>query len=323
MSLEEIVKFDVAMALHHQAEAYLEWMTKERVPAIPTLSPNDARIWDAKVTALMTKRTQPIDRVEDMRVQGGDADVPIRIYAPKTQRPANLLLYFHGGGWVLGNLDQVDHPCRLLANETGRIVVSVDYRLAPENKFPIPLEDCYTVTKWVTENADKLGGTKESLAVCGDSAGGNLAAAVCLVAKDRGGPAIQNQILIYPIADLLDSSYRDFPNDLSPGLTRDDMVWFITHYVSKEGDMKNEYAAPILRDNLTGLPSALVITAEYDILTKQCNAYADRLRKAGVQVHSVGYPGLIHGFFTLPDVFDAAEDSMRRIAEELASSTKH
>jgi acetyl esterase len=307
------------MGLHPQAEAYIEWMTKEHIPAIPTLSPTDARLWDAKVTALMTKTTEPIDRVEEMRIPRGDTDVPVRMYAQKMQHPADILLYFHGGGWVLGNLEQVDYPCRLLAKETERIVVSVGYRLAPENKFPAPLEDCYGVTKWVAENAHKLGANDENLAVCGDSAGGNLAAGVCLVAEDRGGPSIQNQILIYPVTDLLDSSYQDFPNDQSPGLTRDDMVWFIKHYVSKEGDLKDEYAAPILRADLRGQPPALLITAEYDILTKQCNAYANRLKRAQVQVHSVNYPGLIHGFFTLPDVFDAAKDAMKQIAEELKS----
>ena len=218
---------------------------------------------------------------------------------------------------MLGDLDQVDYPCRLLANKTGRIVVSVDYRLAPEYKFPAAPEDCYAVTEWVSENTHMLGGNAERLAVCGDSAGGNLAAAVSLMAKDRGASFITDQILIYPITDLSDQNYRDFPDNLSPALTKRDMVWFIKHYIARNEDLKNQYASPILRDPCTGLPTTLIITAEYDILSKQCNAYADKLKKAGVQVDSVHYTGLVHGFLTLPDVFDAAHDAVKRIAEKL------
>ena len=306
------------VTLHPQASAYIEWTIKEHVPPLPTLSPTQARIWDTKVTTLLTKGFEPVDKVKDMRVPSFGADIPIRIYTPRTRRSGGFLLYFHGGGWVLGNVDGVDYPCRLLANKTQRTVVSVDYRVAPEYKFPVPLEDCYAVTKWVAENAERLGGSRKHLAVCGDSAGGNLAAAVSLIAKDRGGPSIACQILIYPVVDLLDDSYRDFPDKMSPALTKDDMIWFINHYKSGDDDLKNEYASTLRRADLTGLPPALIITAEYDILTKQCNAYADKLGKAGVQVHSAHYPGLIHGFFTLPDMFDAAGDSMKRIAEELA-----
>jgi acetyl esterase len=293
-------------------------MVKEHVPPLSTLSPTEGRSWDAKVTALLTKGFEPVDKIEDMRVPSPGASIPIRIYTPKNRASSGLLLYFHGGGWVLGSVDQVDYPCRLLANKTQRTVVSVDYRLAPEHKFPVPLEDCYAVTKWVAENANRLGGSTEHLAVCGASAGGNLAAAVSLMAKDRDGPSIASQILIYPVIDLLDDSYRDLPDQMSPALTKDDMTWFINHYKSGDDDLKNEYASTLRRADLTGLPPALIITAEYDILTKQCNAYADKLRKAGVQVHSAHYPGLIHGFFTLPDMFDAAGDSMKRIAEEIS-----
>ena len=304
-------------ALHPQASAYIDWMVEEHVPPLSTLSPAEARSWDTKVTALLTKGFEPVDKVEDMRLPSPREEIPIRIYTPKNRASSAFLVYFHGGGWVLGNVDQVDYPCRLLANKTKRTVVSVDYRLAPEHKFPAAVEDCYTVTKWVAENADRLGGSREQLAVCGDSAGGNLAAAVCLMAKDRSGPLISSQILIYPVVDLLDDDYRDFPDKMSPALTKDDMTWFINHYKSEDDDLKNEYASTLRRADLTGLPPALLITAEYDLLTKQCNAYADKLRKAGVQVHSAYYPGLIHGFFTLPDMFNAAGDSMKQIAEEL------
>jgi acetyl esterase len=317
MSLRRTYENELVMTLHPQAVAFIERVTEEGLPPLSTLPPTEARIWDEKITALLTKGSESIDRVEDRRVLGLAGDIPIRIYSPITRATPGFLLYFHGGGWVLGNVNQVDYPCRLLANKTGRIVVSVDYHLAPEHKFPVAPEDCYAVTKWVAENAKDLGGNNERLAVCGDSAGGNLAAAVSLMARDRAGPIIEAQILIYPVVDLLDSNYQDFPYDLSPALTKDDMLWFIGHYISKQDDLNNKYASPLLSDDLEGLPRTVLITVEYDILTKQCIAYATNLTKAGVQVHSTHYPGLIHGFFTLPDMFDAAVSSMEQIAEDL------
>ena len=217
---------------------------------------------------------------------------------------------------MLGSLDLVDLPCRLLANKTGRAVVSVDYRLAPEHRFPAPVEDCYVATKWVAENRGKFSDGKR-IAVCGDSAGGNLAAAVSLKARDSGEPLIEDQVLIYPITDLSDDNYNTFRDELSPGLMKNDMQWFIRHYISKQEDMRNEYASPISAANLAGLPQAFMITAEYDILTKQCNSYSERLRQAGVRVKTKNYDGVPHGFFTLPDAFDAAHDAVEQIAKSL------
>lgn len=306
------------MALNPQSEAYLQWMAKEHVPPLSTLSPQEARVWDAKVVALLTKQTQWSGRIENWHVPTPAGEIPVRTYTPITHS-SHLLLYFHGGGWVLGNLDQVEYPCRLLATRTERIVVSVDYRLAPENKFPSPVEDCFSVSKWIAENAGKIGANKEKMAVCGDSAGGNLAAVVCLMAKARHGPSIANQILIYPITDLSDKNYQDYPDEMSPALTKSDMNWFIKHYISRKEDMQNQYASPILGNELTDLPPTLFITAGYDILTKQCNAYANLLKSAAVRVNFAHYPGLVHGFFTLPGFFDDAHDAVDRIAEQLSS----
>ncbi len=282
------------------------------------LSPEQARIWDAKVTKLLTKKSRWVGGIEDMQVPGPEGQIPVRLYKASSTA-SELLIYFHGGGWVLGNLDAVEYPCRLLATGTGRIVVSVDYRLAPEHKFPAGPEDCYAVTKWVAENASKLGAKSGRLVVCGDSAGGNLAAVVSLMAQDRQTPHITNQVLIYPVTDLANENYESYPDELSPALTRSDMTWFIDHYLSRKEDSQNQYASPVLRARFANLPHALIITAEYDILTRQCNAYADKLRNAGVKVNIAHYPGLVHGFFTLPDAFDAAHDAISRIARELSS----
>lgn len=307
------------MGLHPQSEAYLRWMVNEKIPQLSTLSPTEARIWDAKVAALLNKDAHWDGRVENLRIPIRVGDRAARIYVPNPHA-SELLLYFHGGGWVLGNLDQTEHTCRLLGTQTGRIVVSVDYGLAPENKFPSGLEDCYGASKWIAENADKIGGTRERMAVGGDSAGGNLAAAVSLLAKDRGGPAIANQILIYPVTDISDHIFVDYPDELSPALTKADMTWFISHYIQGKEDLRNQYASPLIGADLSGLPPALLITAEYDILTKQCNEYAKRLEDAGVRVNLAHYAGMVHGFFTLPDVFDDSHNAMNRIAQELSHS---
>jgi len=269
---------------------------------------------------MLSKKTEEVNKVQDIKIETVDGQIPIRIYTPTTRDRRNVLLYFHGGGMVLGSLSAVDYPCRLLANRTGSIVISVGYRLAPEYKYPRQIEDCYAATEWASENAERLGADKERLVVCGDSAGGNLATVVSLMAKDRGHPSISNQILIYPIVDLSDRNYQNYPDDLSPGLTRADMNWFIKHYISSQEDLENQYASPIRRTDLSGLPHVLMITAEYDILTTQCNAYADELRRSNVRVNSAHYTGLIHGFFTLPDSFDAAHDAVKRIADELSGN---
>ena len=276
-------------------------------------------MWDGKVTALLTKKTDWNGREENIRIPTRTGEVGARVYIPNP-RASEILLYFHGGGWVLGNLDQAEYPCRLLATQTGRILISVDYRLAPENKFPSGLEDCYDASKWAGTHADKIGASAENMAVCGDSAGGNLAATVSLLAKDRGEPRIDRQILIYPVTDLTDPSYANFPDELSPALTRADMTWFITHYVRGKEDLRNPYASPLRRSDLRDLPPALLVTAEYDILKQQCDAYAKRLNDAGVRVSVASYAGLVHGFFTLPDVFDDAHDAANRIGQELAPS---
>jgi len=303
------------VGLNSQSEAFVKRMQTEHVPALSTLSPAEARTWDVKVTGFFASSSETVAKAENLNISGPEEVIPIRVYTP-IGRASDCLIYFHGGGWVLGSLDLVDLPCRLLANKTGRVVVSVSYRLAPEHGFPAPVEDCYAATKWIAENRAKFSDGKR-IAVCGDSAGGNLAAAVSLKARSQEGPLIDDQVLIYPITDLSDENYKTFPDELSPGLMRNDMQWFIRHYISKEEDMENQYASPICAPNLTGLPRTFMITAEYDILTKQCNSYSERLRQAGVQVKTKNYDGVPHGFFTLPDAFDAAHDAVEKIAELL------
>lgn len=240
-----------------------------------------------------------VERVDMDEVPGPGGMIPVRIYTPpgtgKAPRPA--IVYFHGGGFVLCNLDTHDSTCRELAIGTGSVVVSVDYRLAPEAKFPAAPEDCYAATQWTADQAERLGIDPSRLAVAGDSAGGNLAAVVSLMARDRGHPAICHQLLIYPVTDYAfeTGSYRD--NAQGYFLTTHMMRWFWHHYLPSEADGANPLASPLRAKDLAGLPPATVLTAEFDPLRDEGRAYAERLEQAGVVTHYTNYPGVFHGFF--------------------------
>jgi len=231
-----------------------------------------------------------------------------------------VLVFFHGGGWVIGNLDTHDMVCRALANAAGCLVVSVDYRLAPEARFPAAAEDCYAATAWVAEHARSLGGDGSRIAVGGDSAGGNLSASVALMARDRGGPPIAFQLLIYPVAaaDFETASYRACAEGY--GLSRADMIWFWDHYVPDTRDRANPYVAPLGADDLSGLPSALVITAEYDPLRDEGEALAAKLSAAGVPTTLARYDGQIHGFVSNYTVMEQGRVAIDQAAAALRTA---
>jgi acetyl esterase len=249
---------------------------------------------------------EAVDKVEDRTLPGG---LRVRVYTPAGPVPKPALIYFHGGGWVIGSPDTIDAPCRKLANASGCVIVSVDYRKAPEHRFPTPLEDCYAATRYVAEHADEFGADARRIAVGGDSAGGNLAAGVTLLARDRHGPALAFQLLVYPvIAHAFDtSSYRSFGHGY--GLTESAMRWFWDQYLARPEDGQNSLAAPLLAD-LHGLPRALVLTAEFDPLRDEGEAYAARLRAAGVACNVVRYDGQIHGFFQLGGVIAEGNEAI-------------
>ena len=250
--------------------------------------------WDPKVDV--------VTRDEDVRVSGGN--VPVRIYTPKgvSQRGLPVLMWIHGGGWALGWVDSLDTDslCRYLCARIGSLVVSVGYRLAPEYKFPVPLEDCYEALKWTAQNAVRLGGDPRRIAVAGESAGGNLVAALALVARDRGGPAIAFQVPINPITnhDTSTETYREYGKGYS--LDTEDMVWFWEQYIGRKEDADNPYASPLLAKSLKGLPPALVMTAELDPLRDEGEAYAERLKSDGVPTKLIRVKGKPHGFIGLP-----------------------
>ena len=291
------------MALHPQCKAFLDMLAAAGGPPLEQLPLDEAR----KLPYQMIDAGGPEEPVAqvDTRVIPGPVPIPIRVYRPTLEQDLPALVYFHGGGFVICNLDTHDRLCRNLANASGAVVVSVDYRLAPEHKFPAAAEDAYAATCYVAEHAAEFGVDPNRIAVGGDSAGGNLATVVALMARDRGGPSLKFQLLIYPVVDIDDDSpsMREYGHDHF--LTRESMDWFIESYIGREEDRRSPYASPWYASDLRGLPAAMVITAECDPLCDQGEAYARKLQSAGVAVVLKRYEGMIHPFFSLAGIIDA------------------
>ena len=305
------------MPLDPQAKAFLE-----QFPSAPAFPGEGESLDEIRAqTTRLEGPPEPIARVEDRLIPGPDAgvEIPVRIYWPigyahdKSAKAA--LVFFHGGGWVLGNLDAYDHLCHALANAGDCVVVSVDYRLAPEHRFPAAAEDSYAATVWTAQHADELGIDSRRIAVGGDSAGGNLAAVVSLMDRDRGTSLVAYQVLIYPITDRNFElpSYRE--NGDGYFLTTERMVWFWNRYLNDDGEAANPYAAPLQAESLEGLPPAYLMTAEFDPLRSEGDAYADRLDSAGVAVEKELYDGQIHGFIRRIDLYDRATVAINRIGQ--------
>jgi acetyl esterase len=306
------------MPLDPQARAFLDQMVSLGAPQLRTLSPEDARKAFDMLAQLPGLKPEAVARVEDRLIPGPDAQIPVRLYAPQGRAPFPVLVFFHGGGFVIGSIELYDEFCRALANGAGSIVISVGYRLAPEHKFPAAVEDCYAATKWVAENARAIGGDSTRIAVGGDSAGGNLASVVALMARDKGIVPLVLQLLMYPATDLAHDTLSAQENANDYFLTRGDMLWFRSLYLRSDADRNNPYASPLRAQDLQGLPPALVITAEYDPLRDEGEAYAARLREAGVTTKCTRYSGMIHGFLSLP--FDQAKKGRREVIAALRSA---
>jgi len=254
---------------------------------------------------------EPVDHVEDRTIPGPGGDITVRVYRPEGDGSIpGILLWFHGGGWVLGDLDSTDGMARKLANGSDAVVVSVAYRLAPEHQFPAGLDDCWTALQWVSEHGDELGGDPTRLAVSGDSAGGNLAALVAIKARDAGGPTLRHQVLVYPITDLTMSSASMDENGRGYMLTKRSMQWFTDFYLGPHGDAKDPMASPLYADDLTGLAPATVITAGYDPLRDEGEAYAEALGQAGVPTHVERYDTMIHGFMSMASISPVADRAL-------------
>jgi len=303
-----------------EAQLYLQLRASANLPDLTTLSPEEAR----RVSEETSRRWQlndpePVGSVEQRQAEGPADLIPLRIYHPAgaKEEPLPVLVFFHGGGWVIGSLDGVDRFCRAVCQEAGVLVVSVDYRLAPEHRFPAGVEDCWAATCWVAENASLLGGDPQRLMVGGDSAGGNLAAAVALRARDRKLLDLVAQVLIYPVTDLTQSlpSYQSCAEGF--GLTRDAMSWFIAQYLPEGVDRRHPEASVLFAETATGVAPALMLVAGYDPLRDEGLAYAKRLRDSGVPVVERNWEGMVHGFINQRDLLPQAREASLWVAQEL------
>lgn len=309
------------MPLDPQAAAFLEQLARQRLHPIETL-PVDLTRRAAALGNAASLDPPELALVENRQITRPDGtELLIRITVPKDQpAPHGICLYFHGGGWVLNSIDTHDDLVRRLTAESGCVFVNVEYRLAPEFKYPAAIDDAYTALLWAYEHASELGCDPNRIAVSGDSAGGNLAAAVCLMSRDRGGPPIGFQALIYPITDcnFERPSYQE--NAEGYFLTRREMKWFWNHYVSSPDQMREPYASPLLASSLAELPPAIILTAEFDPLRDEGEAYAAALRAAGVSVTLRRYDGMIHAFVRRVQQFDAAFTAIQEIGQQLRST---
>ena len=309
------------MALDPQVQTLLDLLGFNDLAPLETLTPEQARARSQQFAeARRQMAMEPVDRVRDLKIPGPGGEIPLRIYSPQSSSPSPALIYFHGGGWVLGDLESHDHVCRALANRVPCTVVSVDYRLAPEHKFPAAVDDSYAATEWIAAHAQELGIDRERMAVGGDSAGGNLAALVALLARDRNGPELVYQLLIYPGTDMRMDQPSVEENADGPILTKAAMIWFVNHYLPCVEERTNPLASPLLAADLSNLPAALIITAECDPLRDEGEAYGRRLDQSGVPVEIHRYPGMPHGFFSFAAALDGGRGAIAEAAEKLRSA---
>ncbi|WP_035798359.1 alpha/beta hydrolase [Kitasatospora mediocidica] len=310
------------MSLDPQIDALLQQLAEAGGPAPESLTVSQNRAFASSLAALAGD-PEPVGSVHDTTAAAEGIEVPIRIYAPadvSRSGPLPVTVFFHGGGWVLGDLDSQDHIARIMANRSGTIVVSVDYRLAPEHRSPAAIEDAYAAVTWVAANAPGFGGDGQNIAVFGESAGGNLAAALVQEAQRRGGPRIALQVLAYPAVDRFDDSPSMYENMAGPLLTRSWLEWFWGLYLTTPDDGADPRVSPARTDDLAGLPPAVIVTAEHDPLRDQGDRYAQKLADAGVPVTHLPVKGATHAFFSFTGSVQLARDVLNQLADTVAAA---
>jgi acetyl esterase len=300
------------MPLDPQAQKFMDMLIEGGGPPLHEMSVEDARGMPAILAGLVGDGPE-VHAVRDVEIPGPAGAIPARVYEP-TEDPAGTVVYFHGGGWVIGTLDTWDTVLRSLAVESGARVVSVDYRLAPEHRFPAATDDALAATRWAS--SELAGGGP--VVVAGDSAGGNLAAVTSIRARDEGGPAIALQVLLYPVTDAdLSTEHMTAYRGAPYFLTTESMEWFWGHYAPDEADRAHPHASPLRAESLAGLPPAWVLIAEYDPLKAEGLAYAARLEQEGNQVTVVEYDDQMHAFFTMPNLIAAGNRAITEAAQAI------
>jgi acetyl esterase len=304
------------MALDQATAGFLTQLAESGAKPLHELSPAEARGFTAMLRELVGPGPD-VDRSYDVELPTADGhSFSVRVLVPAGEIRA-LVVYYHGGGWVIGNIDEYDTLARVLANRLHVAVVNVDYRLAPEHRYPAAADDAWTALQWAAGRATEIAGGPVPLIVMGDSAGGNLSAVVAQKARDAGGPEVAAQVLIYPVtdADLDNATYTDPENQLM--LTRDAMIWFWDHYAPDPASRANPDASPLRAASLAGLAPAIVLTAEHDVLRAEGEAYAERLGEAGVPVQLRRFPGQMHGFFTMVNLLPGSADAIAYVTDQL------
>ncbi len=295
--------------LDPHASQFLTAIAAADLPPLSELTPKLAR--ERNIVKAFSSKPVPVASIRNILIEGPFGEIPLRIYTPEGEGPFPVLVYLHGGGWVVGTLDDYDAVCTILSSNSGYVVVAVDYQLSPEARFPVALEEGYATLEWVADQADAIDVDLLHIAVGGDSAGGNMATVIALMARDRGGPSVHFQLLICPATNLAETntlSYRQFGFGLwVPEVL---MQWYTNHYLEHPEDVKNPYASPLLARDLSGLPPAFIVIAEFDILRDEAESYGKRLQQSGGDVTMKIYPGQIHDFVIFGKVMPEAEKAL-------------
>ncbi|GCE28973.1 putative lipase/esterase [Dictyobacter alpinus] len=310
------------MTLDPQVATYLRDMAIiDAAEPAPDLPLAQQRLQSQQRDIEQAGEPEAVAKITDHTIVGPASAIPLRIYTPEGSGPFPVLLYFHPGGWVFGSIEASDPVCRAIARHTPCIVVSVGYRLAPEHKFPAAPEDCYAATQWVADHAHEFNGDPQRIAVGGDSAGGNLAAVVTLMARDQHGPELCFQVIIYGETDYYEPGTPSYTTYAAGyGLTKAEMSWLWDQYIDRKEHATHPYASPLRATDLSKLPPVLIITAEYDTVRDEAELYAQRLQEAGVPVQLTRYQGMIHSFFRMFTIFDRSKVALKEITSALAAA---
>ncbi len=298
------------MTVHPQAQAMLDLVAASGTPDLADANLPDIRAGYALLNSMGAGSAEPVAEIAEREVPGPGGGIPVRVYRPDGDAPLPMVVYFHGGGWTIGSVDAFDSVTRQVANAAGAIVVSVDYRLAPEHPYPAAVDDCWAATTWAVEHATELGGDGTRFAVMGDSAGGNLAAVIAQRSAREGGPQPALQVLVYPAVDAAMDTVSHRDNAKGYFLDRELMDWFYGCYTRAGGQVDDPAISPSRAPDLRGVAPAFVITAEYDPLRDEGEAYAAALRAAGVGATVHRFDGMIHGFFGLGALVDAGREAV-------------
>lgn len=323
----------MAKNIDSDMQAVIDQLAKFKAPPIETLDYANARATPTFKNAVeemasqsattramnvaMPAMPEPIEKIEHIQIPTRDGEVLARVFYPNADENLPVIVYFHGGGWVIANLDVYESSCRALCNAAEAIVVSVNYRQSPEAKFPAAINDAYDATQWVMNNASQLGGDPKRVAIAGESAGGNMATVTCLQAKEQGGSMPVAQLLVYPVTDTSMSQASYAENEDTVPLHSSMMPWFMKYYLGEDADKTHKYIAPLQADDVSGLPPAIIITAEHDPLRDEGEQYAKKLADAGVSVKFQRYDGVVHEFFGLAGAVSKAADAVKFAAEGL------